>query len=231
MCGRFTLYASPEEVATLFGLPEEPILAPRYNVAPTQPVGLARLTADGKAREWALVHWGLIPSWSKDPSIGARMINARAETVAEKPAFRAAFKRRRCLVPASGFYEWQKQGKTKQPYYITSQSGALLAIAGLWEYWEGADGSALESCTLLTTDANETMTPLHNRMPVFIDPADFDEWLGNGKDATKHELDHLQHLLRPASEALLTTYPVSPYVSNARNEGEQCIAPLVGDVR
>ena len=226
MCGRFTLYASPTEVATLFDLPEEPILAPRYNVAPTQPVGLVRLNPHNQAREWALTHWGLIPSWSKDPAIGARMINARSETVAEKPSFRAAFKRRRCLVPVSGFYEWQKVGKAKQPYYITADGGDLLVIAGLWEYWEGADGSALESCTLLTTDANEMMAPLHHRMPVFVDPADFAQWLGDGKDESPRYLSELQHLLRPAPEALLTTYPVSTYVSNARNEGEQCIAPI-----
>ncbi len=227
MCGRFTLFASPDEVATLFDLPEEPILAPRYNVAPTQPVGLVRLNAHSHEREWALTHWGLIPSWSKDPSIGARMINARSETVAEKPAFRAAFKRRRCLVPVSGFYEWQKMAKGKQPYYIAAPDGALLAIAGLWEYWEGADGSALESCTLLTTTANDVMSPLHDRMPVFIAPEDFNEWLGDGKEEGSRYLDSLQHLLRPAPEDLLTTYPVSPYVSNARNEGESCIAPLV----
>lgn len=227
MCGRFTLYASPDEVATLFDLPEEPVLAPRYNVAPTQPVGLVRIDPKADEREWALTLWGLIPSWSKDPSIGARMINARSETVAEKPSFRAAFKRRRCLVPVSGFYEWQKQGKSKQPYYISARNGELLAIAGLWEYWEGADGSALESCTLLTTDANEMMSELHNRMPVFVAPEDFAQWLGNGKEDDRFALDELQHLLRPAPEDLLTAMPVSTYVNNARNEGESCIAPLV----
>ena len=226
MCGRFTLYANPEEMATLFDLPEEPILVPRYNIAPTQPVAVVRMDAKGEDREWALTHWGLIPSWSKDPSIGARMINARSETVAEKPSFRAAFKRRRCLVPASGFYEWKKEGKTKQPYYITTPDGEPFAIAGLWEYWEGADGSALESCTLLTTDANELMTPLHNRMPVIIDPADYDEWLGSGKDESPQYLSRLQHLFRPYREDGLLTYPVSRYVSNARNEGADCIAKV-----
>ncbi|MEZ4868405.1 MAG: SOS response-associated peptidase [Caldilineaceae bacterium] len=226
MCGRFTLYASPEQLATLFDLPEEPILAPRYNIAPTQPVALVRMDTKGEGREWALTHWGLIPSWSKDPSIGARMINARSETAPEKPSFRAAFKRRRCLVPASGFYEWKKEGRTKQPYYITTPDGAPFAIAGLWEYWEGADGSALESCTLLTTDANDLMAPLHNRMPVIIDPADYAEWLGSGKDETPQYLSRLQHLLRPYHEEGLVTYPVSSYVSNARNEGAECIAAV-----
>jgi putative SOS response-associated peptidase YedK len=223
MCGRFTLTASPEQVATLFDLPEEPVLAPRYNIAPTQPVGIVRMNPQTATREWALTHWGLIPSWSKDPSIGARMINARSETVSEKPAFRAAFKRRRCLVPVSGFYEWKKDGKAKQPYYITSPDGTPLAVAGLWEYWEGADGSALESCTLLTTDANELMAPLHDRMPVIVEPADYGEWLGSGKDETPQYLDALQHLLRPYSEGGLIAYPVSTYVNNPRNEGADCI--------
>lgn len=226
MCGRFTLYASPEEVASLFDLPEEPVLAPRYNVAPTQPVGLVRMDPRSAQREWALTVWGLIPSWAKDPSIGARMINARSETVAEKPSFRAAFKRRRCLVPISGFYEWQKQGKQKQPYYITAKDHKLLAIAGLWEYWEGADGSALESCSLLTTEANEFMSTLHNRMPVFVAPEDFEQWLGSGKDEDRYAMGQLQHLLRPAPEDLLAAHPVSTFVNNARNEGESCIAPL-----
>lgn len=226
MCGRFTLFASPTEVATYFGLPEEPVLVPRYNIAPTQPVGLVRMNATNSTREWTLTLWGLIPSWAKDPSIGARMINARAETVAEKPSFRAAFKRRRCLVPISGFYEWQKQGKRKQPYLITAKNDELLAVAGLWEYWEGADGSALESCTLLTTEANAVMSTLHHRMPVIVAPEDFDQWLGDGKEEDRQTLSELHHLLRPAPDDLLTTQPVSTYVNNARNEGETCIEPL-----
>jgi len=230
MCGRFTLSASPEQVATLFELPEEPVLAPRYNIAPTQPVAIVRMkpqNGEPAIREWALTYWGLVPSWSKDPTIGARMINARSETVSEKPAFRAAFKRRRCLVPASGFYEWQKQGKTKQPYYITTPNGAPFAIAGLWEYWEGADGSALESCTLLTTSANELMKPLHDRMPVIVAPEDYAQWLGSGREETPRELDELQHLLRPYADDGLVAYPVSTYVSNTRNEGVDCVRPLI----
>ncbi len=227
MCGRFTLYASPTEISTLFELSEDPTLVPRYNVAPTQPVGLVRMDAQSNERTWALALWGLIPSWAKDPSIGSRMINARAETVAEKPSFRAAFKRRRCLVPVSGFYEWEKVGKRKQPHYITAQSGDPLAIAGLWEYWEGADGSALESCTLLTTDANQFMAPLHHRMPVFVVPEDFEQWLGSGKEDDRQTLSELHHLLRPAPEDLLTARPVSTYVNRPQNEGETCIAPLI----
>jgi len=226
MCGRFTLTASPTEIATLFDLPEAPMLAPRYNVAPTQPVGLVRMDPKTEEREWALTLWGLIPSWSKDPSMGARMINARSETVTEKPAFRAAFKRRRCLVPISGFYEWQKVGKGKQPYYITARDEEPLAIAGLWEYWEGGDGSAIESCTLLTTSANDKLSTLHDRMPVFIAPEDFAQWLGSGRDSTPQELDQLQHLLRPYPDEALVTYPVSTFVNSVGNEGPGCVEPL-----
>lgn len=235
MCGRFTLTASPEALQAQFALPEAPQLAPRYNIAPTQPVAIVRTSAKDGQREWTHVQWGLVPSWAKDPSIGARMINARAETVAEKPSFRAAFKRRRCLVPASGFYEWKKVGKRKQPYYITVQNGATgnadappFAIAGLWEYWEGADGSALETCTLITTDANEALGELHNRMPVIIAPDEYDVWLGevvdNQEDPTF--LSQLQHLLRPYPATKTQFHPVSTYVNNARHEGADCIQPV-----
>lgn len=227
MCGRFTLTAPPDQIASLFDLPQEPVVVPRYNIAPTQPVAVVRMNPQKAEREWALTYWGLIPSWSKDPSIGARMINARSETVTEKPAFRAAFKRRRCLVPANGFYEWQKQGKGKQPFYITTPDGAPFAIAGLWEYWEGADGSALESCTLLTTSANTLMAPLHDRMPVIVAPEDYAQWLGTGRDENPQALDQLQHLLRPYAEDGLVAYPVSTYVNNTRNEGADCVQALI----
>lgn len=227
MCGRFTLTASPDQLTALFELPQEPVVVPRYNIAPTQPVAIVRINPQAAAREWALTYWGLVPSWSKDPSMGARMINARSETVTEKPAFRAAFKRRRCLVPASGFYEWKKEGKGKQPYYITTPDGSPFAIAGLWEYWEGADGSALESCTLLTTSANALMQPLHDRMPVIVQPDDYAQWLGSGRDETPQALDQLQHLLRPYADDGLIAYPVSTYVNNTRNEGADCMQALI----
>lgn len=234
MCGRFTLYANPELLAQLFGAPAEAegspidsaVFAGRYNIAPTQPVAIVRVNSQSKMREWAFTYWGLVPSWSKDPSVGSRMINARSETVAEKPSFRAAFKRRRCLVPASGFYEWQKQEKQKQPYYISMQDGQPFAIAGLWETWAGGDGGSLESCTLLTTTANELMAPLHDRMPVIVAPEDYAQWLGTGGDATPTELDQLQHLLRPCPAAAMMAYPVSTFVNNARNEGVHCIEKL-----
>lgn len=225
MCGRFTLHASPEEVATLFGLDTPPELAPRYNIAPTQPVGIVRRDPEG-GREWALVYWGLIPSWSKDPSMGAKMINARGETVAEKPSFRAAMKRRRCLVPADGFYEWKRTGSAKQPYFIHMQDGRPFAFAGLWEMWTSPDGSELDSCTIITTGPNELMSALHNRMPVILQPEDYEQWLGEGKDADARELDQLQHLLRPLDDGLLEAVPVSRYVNSPTNEGEACIAPL-----
>ena len=210
MCGRFALYITLEELADYFGLPEPPAhFAPRYNIAPTQPVGIVRINARTQEREWALALWGLIPSWSKDPSMGVRMINARAETVEEKPSFRAAFKRRRCILPASGFYEWKKMNGGKRPYFITSASNEPLGLAGLWESWSGPNGEELESCTILTTDANEAVADLHDRMPVILAPEDYDEWLGAGKDATPAQLSQLKHLLRPFPAERMTLYPVS----------------------
>lgn len=155
--------------------------------------------------------------------MGARMINARAETVEEKPSFRAAFKRRRCIVPASGFYEWMKKEGGKQPYYITAADGDLLGFAGLWENWSGPNGEELESCTILTTAANDDVSRLHDRMPVILAPEDYDEWLGAGGDATSAQLSQLKHLLRPFSVDQLNLYPVSAYVNNSRNEGSECI--------
>lgn len=225
MCGRYTLYASPEQIAELFQLPEAPILAPRFNIAPTQPVGLVRVDPRAKQRTWALTYWGLIPSWSKDPSIGARMINARADSVPEKPSFRAAFKRRRCLIPASGFYEWKQVTKGKQPYYFSPADAAVFGFAGLWETWTSPDGSEIESCTILTTDANELMSSVHNRMPLILAQEDWSEWLSTGVDDPPAKLSTLQHLFRPYPGERMQMAPVSTYVNNARNEGEECIAP------
>ena len=237
MCGRFTLQATGNALAEYFGLSEEPETAPRYNIAPTQPVAIIRLNrVQPDKREWALTQWGLIPSWAKDPSIGSRMINARSETAAEKPSFRAAYKRRRCLVPMDGFYEWKtldtdgpKKKKRKQPYYIRMQSSEPFAVAGLWEHWAGADGSELETCTLLTTTPNEVMEPLHHRMPVIVAPHDYDLWLGTelqGADASKQDISNLRHLLRPYDVAPMEAYPVSTYVNNARHEGPTCVEPV-----
>lgn len=211
---------------TLFDLAEAPILAPRYNIAPTQPVAIVRVDPDRSLmiphREWTHVVWGLIPGWAKDPSMGVRMINARSETAAEKPSFRAAMKYRRCLVPADGFYEWQKLPGGKQPMFIHRPDHAPFAIAGLWERWTSPDGSLIESCTLLTTSPNAMMANLHNRMPVILDPADYDMWL----DAGHVKPDDAQHLLRPCPDEWLTAYPVSTVVNNARNEVAACVEPL-----
>ena len=214
--------ASPEQLADLFSLPEEPYVEARYNIAPTQPVGIVRINPQTQAREWTHVQWGLIPSWAKDPSIGQKMINARAETVREKPSYRAAFKRRRCLVPASGFYEWKKSPDGKTPFFITL-TGGLFGIAGLWETWSAPDGGELSTCTLLTTDANEKVSALHDRMPVIIAPQDYELWLGSGKDDPPETLATLQHLLRPYDEQEIELWPVSRAVNNVRNEGEQLL--------
>lgn len=240
MCGRFTLRTSGTALATLFDLPEAPALAPRYNIAPTQPVAIVRMNSHTKQREWTHVLWGLIPSWSKDPSMGARMINARSETVAEKPSFCAAYKRRRCLVPTDGFYEWKKVGKAKQPYHITvnepetedllgtsskrDEAGELpFAIAGLWEQWSSADGSMLESCTLITTEPNDATKVIHNRMPVILAPSDYALWLGSGTDEQREYYRDLPHLMRPCPAEWISMRAVSTFVNNSRNEGEGCL--------
>lgn len=226
MCGRFVLRASPEQMAELFDLPDAPYLEARYNIAPTQPVAVVRINPASRQREWALTLWGLIPSWAKDPSIGQKMINARADGVAEKPSFRAAFKRRRCLVPASGFYEWKKTANGKEPHFITSADGRPLAFAGLWETWAGGEGGELQTCTILTTDANALVSSLHDRMPVIVAPEDYSLWLGSGGDDSPAYLSQLQHLLRPYPADLMSEYAVSKVVNNVRNEGEQCIARI-----
>ncbi len=226
MCGRFALHRSPEQLAAHFGLDEAPPLADRYNIAPTQPVAIVRLAQNSMDREWALVHWGLIPSWAKDLSLGARMINARAETVAEKPSFRAALKRRRCLVPADGFYEWKPEGRSKQPFYIRMKNEEPFAFAGLWEIWTSPDGGELQSCTVITTEPNELMTNIHDRMPVILAADDYAEWLGNGKDADAREVGKLRHLLRPFDAKLMEAYPVSTQVNSPQNEGAACIKPV-----
>ncbi len=192
MCGRFTLTDPDQDLAVQFNLPDIPDMQPRYNIAPTQPVAAVRVSPASMVREMALLHWGLIPFWAKDRKIGNRMINARSETVAEKPAFRAAFKRRRCLVAADGFYEWQKQDGGKQPYYIRRHDGRPFAIAGLWESWKSEDEAVIESCTLLTTTPNELIRPLHNRMPVILHPKDYDLWLD-----LETEMTALQPLFLP----------------------------------
>ncbi len=225
MCGRFALISSTEAVAEALGVDSATIAnipqsVPRYNIAPTQPVTAVRLDKNGQ-RQITFFRWGLVPSWAKDLTIGSRMINARSETVAEKPSFRAAFKRRRCLIPADGFYEWQKQNGQKQPVYIHAADKRPLALAGLWEVWRDPEGSRLETCTILTTTPNEFMAPIHNRMPVIIEAEDYSMWLDPGPNPE----DGL-HLLRPYPAERMAAYPVSTTVNNPRNDVPACIEPI-----
>lgn len=223
MCGRFTLTTPAEVVAEYFELADIPPIAPRYNIAPTQPVAVVRFDAETDKRNCDLLHWGLVPSWAKDPGIGSRMINARSETVAQKPAYRSAFKHRRCLVPADGFYEWQKQPgtKRKRPHYIRFSDGRPFAFAGLWEHWSSPDGSELESCTVLTTEANEVMKPLHDRMPVILAPEDYARWL----DPSHDKADQLLPLVHARPNSELTANAVSTLVNSPSNDVAQCIEP------
>jgi putative SOS response-associated peptidase YedK len=220
MCGRFVRTTPLPVLAELFLFPEVAEQPPRYNIAPTQPVAAVRATGDPRHRELAFLRWGLVPSWAEDPKIGYRLINARAETAADKPSFRSAFRQRRCLIPADGFYEWQKAGAKKQPYFIGMADGKPFAFAGLWDHWEG-DGQVIESCTILTTSANEAVRPLHERMPVILPPEHYDQWLD--PRMTKPEL--LQPLLGPYPAEALKIYPVNPVVNNPRNDSPQCLEP------
>ena len=222
MCGRFTLFDSAASIAGTFGVAEVPSLAPRYNIAPSQPVTAVRIPPGGGEREVALLRWGLIPSWAKDPFLGNRMINARAETAAGKPAFRSAIRRRRCLVPASGFYEWKRTNGRKQPFYIRRRDGKLFAIAGLWETWVEPGGAAVESCALLTTSANELLVPIHDRMPVIVPPADYDLWLS----PEVRDPGELSRLFRPSPSEEMTAFPVGTAVNNPKTDSPDLIKPL-----
>jgi putative SOS response-associated peptidase YedK len=227
MCGRFALLTPGHDLLTQFDVTQTPVdvsmIAPRYNIAPTQPVVIVRASTSSAdtQRELTFVQWGLIPSWAKDPKIGSRLINARSETVAEKPSFRAAFKRRRCLVLADGFYEWQKLNGKKQPTFIHMADRFPFALAGLWETWQSPDGGELDTCTILTTTPNELMAPIHNRMPVILEPEDYNTWLIPGDQP-----DQAMHLLRPFSSAQMAAYPVSTWVNSPAHDDVQCITPL-----
>ena len=224
MCGRFTLEKSIGNLGSLFQVRGVAELPARYNIAPTQPIVAIRQAEAGEERELVLLRWGLIPGWAKEPAALPLLINARAETAAAKPAFRAALRRRRCLVPADGFYEWQRKEGRKQPYHMRRRDGAPFALAGLWERWEGPDG-AIDSCALLTTASNALMRPIHDRMPVILDPQSFDLWL----DPRMQDVERVQSLLRPYPAEAMIAYPVSPMVNNARNDNPQCVLPLDSD--
>ncbi len=220
MCGRFTLTTPAESLEQLFGLDMPTGLAPRYNVAPGQEVPVVRRGADG-GRALAALRWGLVPAWAEDPAIGRRMINARAETVAQRPAFRDAFRARRCLIPADGYYEWRKMpGRRSRPYYVTLPGHAPFAFAGLWERWQGPGGEALETCVIVTTAANARLAPVHDRMPAILGADSFEAWL-----AAPPERAHA--LLRPY-EGEIELWPVSTRVNRAVDDGPALIEPLTG---
>lgn len=221
MCGRFSITASATQLISAFGITRDTgVLAglpPRYNVAPTQIIPAVRMV--DRERSACLLRWGLIPSWAKTRDLSYSMINARAETVAEKPAYRNAFRHRRCLIPVTGFYEWQ-QRDGKQPYNIAIAEDRPFALAGLWEHWEG-DAVTVESCTIVVTEANDQMRPIHERMPVILDSADFDLWL----DPEVSDRTRLLDLLRPWRGRLHIT-PVSKHVNNPQHDDAACLASV-----
>lgn len=222
MCGRYTLSSKGDEVALLFDLQEIPQLPLRYNIAPTQETAVVRVERPGEPRRLDLLRWGLIPYWAKEASIGNRMINARAESVAEKPAYRWSFRKKRCLIPTDGFYEWKKEGKAKQPYLIRRKDAKPFAFAGLWDRWQDPERGPIDTFTILTTDANELIRPLHDRMPVILDPRDFDLWL----DPAFENRESLQPLLAPFDPGQMETFPVSRAVNSPANDVADCIEPL-----
>ena len=220
MCGRYTLTVTGRVIMNLFDLDEVPKIAPRYNIAPTQPALIVRMTEDGRCA--ANARWGLIPSWAKDPSIGSRLINARAETAAQKPSFRSAFRNRRCLVPADGFYEWKREASGKQPYYIRFTDGRPFAIAGLWETWRGGEERPIESFIILTTEPNSLIAPLHDRMPVILQPAAFATWL----EPQPGDPPGPPSLLRPHPPEHMEAVPVSRRVNSPANDDPDCLLPV-----
>jgi putative SOS response-associated peptidase YedK len=226
MCGRFTLTASPEEVEREFDLEGTPDLEPRFNVAPGQWIPTITAGADGH-RALAMRRWGLVPGWAKDEKIGSRLINARSETAAEKPSFRAAMRRRRCLVPMDGFYEWAKGGAgPKRPHWIHRPEGGCFAVAGLWERWKAPGDAWLETCTLLTGPANRALSAVHDRMPVVVPAAERDRWLDPGNTDPATLLD----LLAPAPEDVLVLRPVSRKVNRPEHDAPDCIEPATDPV-
>ena len=223
MCGRFCQASSGEEIAAVFGV-EVGDLPPRYNVAPSQSVAAIFQLPDTSEPQLQMLRWGLIPSWAKDPKIGYKLINARAETVSEKPSFRSAFRQRRCLIPATGFYEWQQLegSRQKQPYFIGLQDERPFAFAGLYERWESPGGDILKTCTIITTAANSLVEPIHERMPVMLAPQDYARWL----DPSFGTIDSLQALLAPYPADRMKVYPVSSLVNSPKNDRLECQQPI-----
>ena len=222
MCGRFALPLPPQSIAEHFQLDAFPEFKPRYNIAPSQEVPSIIFDKLQSIRIIKMFHWGLIPSWAQDTSLGSRFINARSETLAEKPAFRSAFKKRRCLIPAAGFYEWKRQDNIKQPFFIRMRDEKPFAFAGLWEHWEGDEEKAIESCTILTTEPNDVMRHIHNRMPVILSAEHYDMWI----DPANTNIALLKPLLRPFPSDEMEAYPVSSYVNKPQNDDPRCIEPV-----
>jgi putative SOS response-associated peptidase YedK len=227
MCGRYVIFSTPEAIRALFRYGEQPNFPARYNIAPTQPIPIVRLH-DGKPA-FALMRWGLLPSWVEEPKTFPLLINARGESVLDKPAFRNAMRRRRCLIPTDGFYEWQAGATSgsKQAYFVRARRGEhgpapSLAFAGLWETWTGPNGEELDTAAIVTTDANRTLSAIHPRMPAFVAPEDFARWL----DCDAVPAEEAATLIKPADEALLEVYPVSPAVNRVVNDSEALIAPV-----
>jgi putative SOS response-associated peptidase YedK len=221
MCGRFALKAPPRSIQEHFHLPETVNLSPRYNIAPSQAVAVVRQLPGQSFRQLDLLRWGLIPGWARDMKIGYKLINARSETLAQKPSYRAAFKKRRCLIAADGFYEWKHSGKAKQPFYLHLKNDAVFGFAGLWEAWRSAEGNMVESCTIITTEPNELLRDIHDRMPAILHPDQYETWL---QDSTPEHL--LQQLLMPYPAEMMEAYRVGPAVNSPKNDAPACMLPL-----
>lgn len=217
MCGRFTLKTPVKKLAAAFQVEGVPAVEARYNIAPTQKIVAVHQGLDGREAKW--LKWGLVPSWAKDSSIAARLINARSETVQEKPSFREAFKMRRCIIPADGFYEWQRTRGKKLPFFFQMKDERPFGFAGLWERWQGEDQVLIESCTILTTEANEVLKPVHDRMPVILHPDDYELWL----EVDERKVDLVKELLQPYPAEEMRAYRVSEEVNNIRNQGDGLI--------
>ena len=219
MCGRYAITTAPEAIRQLFRYLEQPNFPPRYNVAPTQPVPIVRM-AQGK-RQFALVRWGLIPAWVKDPRTFSLVINARAESVLDKPAFKNAMKYRRCLFPADGFFEWERKGEKKRPYFVRRKGGGPLAFAGLWEVWTGPNGEEQETAAIITTTASRSIAHIHDRMPVILSPEAFDFWLDPKVDA-----ETAAAAIQPAKDDAIEHYEVSRAVNRFENDSPKLVEPL-----
>jgi putative SOS response-associated peptidase YedK len=224
MCGRFRQTRSQKYLEEYFDARGEIDAVPRYNIAPSQPVVTVRQDASKPVRALSTMRWGLVPSWAKDMSMGYETINARAETVATTASFREPFKSQRCLIPADGFYEWQRNGKAKQPYCFELTDGEIFAFAGLWDKWRNPQGELIESCTILTTAPNPLLLDIHDRMPVMLSPDNYDLWLDSGFRNTVS----LSEMLRPYDAMLMKRYPVSTRINSVQNDDADCAKPIPG---